>query len=152
MISCSKCRIDFIPTENHIKKQSHVCLACMRIYDANHRKRRKEAGRPVKTGKHTPEYEREYRAKYLAIEENRLHRNAKMRERMKKEHEKFRSAARRKTRTALESGVLVRLSCEVCGNSATDAHHEDYSRPLDVKWLCRRHHRERHTHAQEAPP
>lgn len=24
----------------------------------------------------------------------------------------------------------------------TDAHHDDHSRPLDVRWLCRRHHAE----------
>ena len=46
--------------------------------------------------------------------------------------------------TALQSGRLVRKPCSVCGNPKTDAHHPDYSRPLDVRWLCRKHHLEIH--------
>lgn len=29
----------------------------------------------------------------------------------------------------------------------SQAHHEDYARPLDVRWLCFKHHRE--THGQQ---
>lgn len=29
-------------------------------------------------------------------------------------------------------------------NSKSEAHHPDYSRPLDVVWLCRHHHRRAH--------
>ena len=47
---------------------------------------------------------------------------------------------------AVADGRLVRPNqCEQCGISTKpDAHHEDYSRPLDVKWLCRRCHNLRH--------
>jgi len=31
-----------------------------------------------------------------------------------------------------------------CKVVKTDAHHEDYSRPLDVIWLCRQHHADLH--------
>ncbi|WP_218650451.1 hypothetical protein [Brevundimonas sp. P7753] len=34
--------------------------------------------------------------------------------------------------------------CEVCSATRVDAHHDDYSRPLDVRWLCRAHHMEVH--------
>lgn len=38
---------------------------------------------------------------------------------------------------ALRDGRLQRgSSCEVCGQPATEAHHHDYTRPLDVWWLC----------------
>jgi hypothetical protein len=39
---------------------------------------------------------------------------------------------------------LERQPCEVCGEPKTHAHHEDYSQPLMVRWLCRPHHEERH--------
>jgi len=45
---------------------------------------------------------------------------------------------------ALRAGKLVRLPCEVCGTKRTDAHHDDYAAPLDVRWLCRSHHRSHH--------
>ena len=51
--------------------------------------------------------------------------------------------ARRAVSNALRDGILLRESCEVCGARA-EAHHEDYARPLDVRWLCLAHHRERH--------
>lgn len=47
-------------------------------------------------------------------------------------------------RSAIRRGLIVRKPCEVCGAEKTDAHHTDYDRPMDVIFLCRRHHRERH--------
>jgi len=46
---------------------------------------------------------------------------------------------------ALSSGALVKGSCEICGDPSVDAHHTDYTRPLEVRWLCRRHHVRLHT-------
>lgn len=41
-------------------------------------------------------------------------------------------------RKAIRNGELTRPSqCEACGKTARiEAAHEDYSRPLDVRWLC----------------
>jgi hypothetical protein len=49
--------------------------------------------------------------------------------------------ARMQVRDALRAGTLVRQPCEVCGTKANiEAHHDDYAKPLDVRWLCRKHH------------
>lgn len=58
--------------------------------------------------------------------------------------EGVRVRAREKARAAIRSGALVRQACEVCGDGRTQAHHDDYSKPLDVRWLCHEHHREWH--------
>lgn len=54
---------------------------------------------------------------------------------------------RYKARTAVGNALrdrrLFRQPCEACGGKA-QAHHDDYSKPLDVRWLCFRHHREHH--------
>lgn len=45
---------------------------------------------------------------------------------------------------AIKTGKIVSQPCEVCGDPHADAHHDDYSKPYEVRWLCRRHHREAH--------
>lgn len=45
---------------------------------------------------------------------------------------------------AIKTGKLTRGVCEVCGSSDVHAHHDDYDRPLDVRWLCHEHHVEVH--------
>lgn len=45
---------------------------------------------------------------------------------------------------ALRRGDLKRGKCEVCGSLRVEGHHDDYSKPLVVRWLCRKHHRAQH--------
>jgi len=45
---------------------------------------------------------------------------------------------------ALKNGVIAKTGCAVCGNPKVEGHHDDYSKPLEVIWLCRPHHKERH--------
>lgn len=47
---------------------------------------------------------------------------------------------------AVRDGRLVKMPCEVCGASSAEAHHDDYDKPLDVRWLCESHHDEWHRH------
>lgn len=42
---------------------------------------------------------------------------------------------------AIRTGALVKGDCEECGAPSDVAHHDDYARPLDVRWLCASHHR-----------
>lgn len=46
--------------------------------------------------------------------------------------------------TAVAKGEIIKTSCEKCGNVKVDGHHKDYSKPLEVIWLCRVHHKEEH--------
>jgi len=52
--------------------------------------------------------------------------------------------AQDKIRRAVKAGKIEKLTCEVCANEKSHAHHEDYDKPLDVVWLCRKHHARRH--------
>ena len=47
------------------------------------------------------------------------------------------------TKVYIQRGKILKMPCWVCGEKA-EAHHEDYSNPFDVIWLCRVHHLEFH--------
>lgn len=53
-------------------------------------------------------------------------------------------AARLTVNNAVRYGRLIKKPCEVCFSPDSEAHHEDYSKPLDVIWYCPKHHAERH--------
>ena len=55
--------------------------------------------------------------------------------------EKYR--ARNAVSNALRDGRLVKGPCKECGTTErVQAHHPDYSKPLDIEWLCFSCHRE----------
>lgn len=48
-------------------------------------------------------------------------------------------------------GDLTPQPCQRCGDAVgVHAHHDDYSQPLAVMWLCPKHHRERHRELRAA--
>jgi ribosomal protein S27AE len=66
------------------------------------------------------------------------------RERMKRYRPRAAGRAHARVAYAIKKGTLVRPSeCEQCGSSeyGIEAAHSDYTRPLDIRWLCRRCHR-----------
>jgi len=48
------------------------------------------------------------------------------------------------TGNAIRDGKLQKQPCEVCGAEQVHAHHDDYAKPLEVRWLCPQHHQEWH--------
>lgn len=61
-------------------------------------------------------------------------------------------AAHTAVTNALAKGTLVRQPCETCGKHKTDAHHPDYSKPLEVVWLCRSCHKKEHGRRKREEP
>lgn len=54
------------------------------------------------------------------------------------------AACTKAVQVAVKDGVLKKLPCSICGSEKSQAHHEDYNKPLDVIWFCQKHHGERH--------
>lgn len=52
--------------------------------------------------------------------------------------------------TNIRNRNLKKDPCVICGNEKSEAHHEDYSKPLDIMWLCKKHHYEHHVNIRKA--
>jgi hypothetical protein len=109
----------------------NFCVDCVKARVSGHREQHGERIRA---------YDRE-RAK-------QPHRKAQLRSLMERERQDpQRRVAHQMTSNAIRGGRLVRPdTCSACGKHCKpEAHHDEYSKPLEVRWLCRschcRHHR-----------
>lgn len=123
--ACRKCGSMFDWVGWRAKGGHYICPSC---YSAKLRRNRKKRGLV-----HEAEYQRKWRATHAERDgQNR-----------KREHEKYpqKRWARRKLGAAVARGLIVKMPCELCGvpstkEAPTHGHHEDYSKPYDVRWLC----------------
>jgi hypothetical protein len=87
------------------------------------------------------------------IEELRKYKNAYIKQRhvldrmndYKRRQPPEKLRARRMIDKLLMKGKLKRQPCEVCGTTERiHAHHPDYFKPLEVRWLCAKHYKAEH--------
>ena len=52
--------------------------------------------------------------------------------------------AERKLHYAIDTGSIKKENCVLCGNPAEAHHHFGYDHPLEVIWLCKKHHMSHH--------
>jgi hypothetical protein len=142
-----------------------LCGACQKCLN---RIRNKVAWQQKSAGERAAIVARRDKEKVRAADRARYYRHrgarlARMREWAEKnpervaEHKKAwaeRNPEKRKAQitagNAIRDGKLVRQQCEACDRWDTDAHHDDYSKPLEVRWLCHEHHMQLHRRYEEA--
>jgi hypothetical protein len=97
----------------------------------------------------TPEQRRAWKRRKDPLKRYATDRSARRRHEVKYPEK---AAARAALAKAIRSGKLPRQPCSVCGivhgTARTDGtrvrvegHHDDYTKALDVRWLCGDHHR-----------
>lgn len=87
-------------------------------------------------------YYKEWRKNNPTYNRNWRHKNPDYQERYKsKSPEKF--LARAEVNKALRKGLIEKKNC-FCGETLVEAHHDDYTKPLEIKWFCRQHHEDKH--------
>ena len=132
---CTKCKIGKDNQLFHKNKASidglfSHCKECVKEYDASVR----NCPNKIFCRKR---WNKSAEGKSYKNLENKLYRS--------KKEEIIKSECRKKTNTAIRNGILIRKPCEICNtNINVECHHEDYSRPLFIKWLCVKHHKLRH--------
>jgi len=112
--------------KNERIKKSSRCRECYRIYTQKLRDNNREELR-------------EKSRDYFLNNKEKFSKSSKAWSRRNAEKNK----AHCKVYRAIKSGELLKESC-FCGEVEVEAHHEDYSKPLDVIWLCNPHHKQRH--------
>ena len=129
MKACSVCKLEKPLDSFHRNSSSKDgrgcrCKSCSAIYDKN------RAGDPKRV---------EARKRYAKTDNGRIIGNRAKRKWINNNPIKRR--AEKKVQSLRRSGKLKPLPCEVCGSDdIIHAHHCDYSKPLEIKWLCPLHH------------
>lgn len=88
-----------------------------------------------------PEKGQQYDRKYARLNPEIKNKSHKL----WREKNQYKIDAHSKVRTAIRNGKLIRENC-FCGKKS-HAHHPNYSKPLEVLWLCPIHHSAKHRSA-----
>jgi formylmethanofuran dehydrogenase subunit E len=143
-ICCNKCGAEDTVTwyQANVSYQKW-CKACRGEVYRKHRAKRKAAGRPIpRSAERVAEYEQERSAR----PEVKARRAADMSRYQADPVLRIRHQARWQVRQAIAAGRIARQPCEQCGELNVHGHHDDYTKPLDVRWLCPPCHRQWHRH------
>lgn len=128
--------------DNRDRRHRSRCKACHNEQAKTARDARQAAGlereRKREYRRARPEVHRETSKRYRVANAEKIAAYATQRDPEKQR-------ARRAAKYAVETGQLEREACEDCGTTENiHGHHEDYSKPLEVTWLCSMCHGKRH--------
>lgn len=135
-------------SDKHLNK----CKSCTRSAVKLHRQANLESIRAYDRDRHNNDEHRERNKKNYRkrVSDPQKRKKEWQRSREWAEKNKLKRAAHIMVGNAIRSGSLVPKPCERCGTTElVNAHHEDYFKPLDVMWLCKKHHGERHQEINE---
>ena len=136
---CRKCKIE-LPSDSFHKSKSNkdklqsYCKSCS--LERSNQYKKSEKGMKYYQDKEYLKRQLVHKRKYKKSEKGKL--SAKV----YYENNKIKCNARSKLGRSVVSGYLNKPSiCDNCGiDSKLEAHHDDYSKPLDVLWVCKECH------------
>ena len=138
---CPKCGVEKEPSDfyrDRSRKDGLTCWCkeCMREcqQSAAYKKSQKKYQQSAAYKEHRREYNQSAKGKEVS-------RKSDQKKRIK-HPEKIK--ARHAVNNAVADGRLIPRPC-FCGELEVEGHHEDYGKPLDVEWLCKKHHMEKET-------
>lgn len=127
---CTVCGKQFEPTKNNIRKGFWNCRDCWNAKWKDYRARRKAEGRPIRN---RPEWIEAYNRSPQRRAYNCRVQQARWRDPL----ERPKLQARFALNNAIRKGHIKRGNCSICGTTKdVEGHHPDYSKPLNVIWVC----------------
>lgn len=144
---CNDCHMD-LPLEAMTPHHKHLCRSCsskrMREWRSKNKERDKQTNIKSRL-KLADKIKSKRRLKYLAGEPRNP--NTSEVNRLWRINNREKVNAKAAVRLAIKNGVLNRPeTCSYCNsNICIVAHHHDYTRRLDVVWLCQSCHRRLHS-------
>ena len=119
--------------------------------EINKRYRESDKGKEYRASGRGAETQRKYKHSDKGKEvSNRYNHSQGGRQTKKEANARYRTRHRweagvqRLVNRAKKLSILIAQPCQVCGKPNAFAHHDDYDKPLEVKWLCNYHHSEYH--------
>ena len=143
-IICEICGNEFLGSHSNAK---YCSAKCGRIGERKSwiKYNQKNKQRRLKYSKEW--YQKNKEKRTLQISEYQKTENGKLATKKSDENQRqkwpHKYIARQEVLKALRKRILIKKPCEVCGELRVEAHHDDYSKPLEVIWLCKKHHEER---------
>jgi hypothetical protein len=132
---CSSCKVEKSKSDFQVRRESKdgltaSCKACLKIRDRNREN----------------ESRRQKRREYQKTEAGKqAHKRA-----MDAYHKRYpmKYVSHIITGNAIRDGKLIQANeCSVCKSTEKiEGHHDDYTKPLEVRWLCESCHKEWHRH------
>lgn len=124
---CSKCGLekhyfDFSIDNTVESGRRSYCKRCQSIYNISHPHKNDSIKRKL--------YDEKHRQKDTYKSHHKI------------DAQKHRQKYSQKVKARLAGQIFPKQPCEICGNEKSQAHHDDYSKPHIVRWLCKKHHEE----------
>jgi ribosomal protein S27AE len=136
MKACKKCGVEKAATDFYAERA--VCKTCVAVRRAQKYWADPDAARAYKRRyQNGAEYSRSWREKNPGRQQAYYQTWA--------ERNRQKQRAHSAVKIAIRKGILLKEDCEKCGaTSRIHAHHDNYSEPLVVRWLCLPCHKEHH--------
>lgn len=147
MLTCKHCITEKPETDFYDSSKSK-CKECVKSAVRLHRDQNIDQIREYDRQRGSKPHRVEARREYIQTEAGKLARK-KAAVAYKKRHP-MAYASHVITRNAIRDGRLTQASkCSVCNSTEKiEGHHDDYTKPLEVRWLCEKCHKEWHRHSK----
>jgi hypothetical protein len=146
-VFCNKCLSYHLHDSGHVNEEVSIKRKTKKAI-AN-KKYRKAHPEKIKNSinswidKNRSEYNKK-RKKYTLINREKVLTVKRKSQKKYRKNNPLKTKAHNLINKLLKDKTIFKKPCEVCGELKVNGHHEDYSKPHVVIWLCKDHHAERH--------